>query len=171
MSNGLLNTSTGLEPTALRVFFSSTRYWRHCVPDALTYLAKLNRLELTGHPASLRIFHFVSALSFNTYQQTALCSHRSELSSETEQDRLRFWGFLFSSSCRSFVQNHHQAALFKTKVDLVKLSELFSFKFSFFKSSGDSALIPSKERYLSIPYCALFYSIMITHRRWPWARE
>lgn len=51
VSNGLLNTST-----ELRDFFS-IRYWRHCVPDSLTYLAKLIRLKLTGHPASLKIFH------------------------------------------------------------------------------------------------------------------
>lgn len=71
MSNGLLNTSTGLR---MERFFS-TRYWRHCVPDTLTYLAELNRLKLTGHPASLKIFHIVSAsLSLFTNISNQHCS-------------------------------------------------------------------------------------------------
>lgn len=54
----VMGCSTAPQAQEWKGFFSA-RYWRHCVPDTLTYLAELNRLKLTGHPASLKIFHIV----------------------------------------------------------------------------------------------------------------
>lgn len=79
MSNGLLKTSKG----SRMFFFFPTRYWRHCVPDTLTYLAELNRLKLTGHPASLKIFCIVnSSYSLFTKTEMSIVRCHSKLYSE-----------------------------------------------------------------------------------------
>lgn len=92
MSNGLLYTSDCLrmERFSLPPPLFSTRYWGHCVPDTLTYLAELNRLKLTGHPASLEINHTAStSVSPHKYQPSVLFRRRYELHAQTSPESSR----------------------------------------------------------------------------------
>lgn len=114
-------------------FPPSTRYQRHCVADTLTYLAELNRLKLTGHPASLEIFHTLrSSLSPSSQNISNHCCSAATINSV---DRLSRHAENILSSVLTD-RNHCQATLEDKSGPTSSLFTVF-----FLKSFGDGPLV------------------------------
>ena len=133
MSNGasqrLHRLKSGKAPPHTHTHIHTHKVHRHCVPDNLTYLVELNRLELTGHPASLKIFHIVSA-SFSLFTKISnlYCSVATTNSVRLHRHAENIFSLIPTELffLKPFIQNYCQGSFEDKNGSTLNLLRLFS---------------------------------------------